>query len=166
MFIINTSTGTHGPTLATKASRGGPLYDSQTPPSLQARVGGVFLSFFYTRPTLATNASRWAALTSSDPTLAPNASRWAVLQNDSPPDPTLAPNASRWGHFLHFTTTDPPSLQTRVGGPFLHDISPMDPTLAPNASRWGLTLYIRPPELAQTMCVWANVVYFYFFYIS
>jgi hypothetical protein len=129
------------PSLQTRA--GGPHLHPQTPPSLQTRVGGVI----------------W-------PTLAANASRWAVLQNDSPPDPTLAPNASRWGHFLHFTTTDPPSLQTRVGGPFLHDISPMDPTLAPNASRWGLILYIRPPELAQTMCVWANVVYFYFFYIS
>ena len=66
------------------------------PPSLQERVGGPLLPLFYTNgPTLATNASRWAVFTRSDPTLAPNASRWSL--------------SHPYG---------PPSLQTRVGGPF------------------------------------------------
>ena len=46
--------------------------------------------------------------------------------------------------------TDPPSLQTRVGGPFSHKKSPPYPTLAPNASRWGFFLhytYTDPPSL-------------------
>ena len=37
--------------------------------------------------------------------------------------------------------TDPPSLQTRVGGSFLHQNRPSDPTLAVNASRWGRLLH-------------------------
>ena len=47
------------------------------PPSLQERVGGLFLHVH--GPTLATNASRWAVILlfyTNRPTLATNASRW------------------------------------------------------------------------------------------
>jgi hypothetical protein len=128
-------------------------------------------------PTLAPNASRWGPIfysTATDPTLATNASGWGrMLAGMGPNDVTRHLGSGMFflnliyssaniyiGIFMTTTpttpTTDPPSLQTRVGGSvpfffqqrthprykresmglffFIHDNRPI---LATNASRWG-----------------------------
>ena len=71
------------------------------PLSLQARVGGPF-SFFSQQRT----HSRYKR---------ESVGHFLPFLNNRP---TLATNTSRWAVFFLFSTMDPPSLQTRVGGPF------------------------------------------------
>jgi hypothetical protein len=112
------------------------------PPSLQTRDGGPFMHINTpTDPTLAPNASRWGFLSfkqNNGPALATNASRWAVLALEHTHRPHPRSKREPVGLFSFLNkTTDPPSLQTRVGGPFLHLSTPTDPTLAPNAESVG-----------------------------
>ena len=129
-------------------------YTTTDPPSFETRVGGVIFFFQFTTP---------------DPTLARNA-RWRghfLFSIFTTPDPSLARNARRGGSFSFFnihytrplprskcetevlspyTTTDPPSLETRVGHPFSIFATP-DPSLARNA-RWRVFFSTPTPPLA------------------
>ena len=80
---------THGPTLATNASRWAVFTQEITPiphPRTKRESVGVFFTLYLHGPTLAANASRWA-----------------VFTQEHTPYPTLTPNASRWGLILYYS---------------------------------------------------------------
>jgi hypothetical protein len=99
-------------------------------------------------PTLAPNASRWGPIfysTATDPTLATNASGWGrMLAGMGPNDVTRHLGSGMFFIYLIYSsaniyigifttttpttpTTDPPSLQTRVGGSVPFFFSTTDP---------------------------------------
>src|SRR5882762_3028505 len=92
------------------------------------RVGGPFLlDNGQQRPTLAANASRWAIST------------WQRMPTTTTAHPRC--KCESVGRFyLTMDNNGPPSLQTRVGGPFLLGngcLRQQRPTLAAKASRWA-----------------------------
>ena len=116
----------------------------------------------------------------SDTTTAHNTKSRGFCEKQGGPNESFGPRYVFFFFFLSFfctnmyifyilcviRPTDPPSLQERVGGPFLHIIRPTDPpslqervggpllplfytngpTLATNASRWAVFHIIRPTD--------------------
>jgi hypothetical protein len=84
-------------------------------------------------PTLATSASRWGFLPLLDIRTHPRFKSESVGRfTTHEPHPRYKCESVGFSSITRHT--DPPSLQERVGGPFLRLMSP---TLATSASRWG-----------------------------
>ena len=97
----------------------------------------IFLSFFFTNIDIF-----YASLA---PRTHPRYKSESVGRFYTSSDPRTHPRYKRKSvgrYYFSFTHTDPPSLQTRVGGSFLLLFYTYGPTLATNASRWAVIPYI------------------------
>jgi len=101
----------------------------QTPPSLQARVGG---AFFFITSTTSTSTRHRPHPRFKRESVGPSFPLHWQRRRQHVKDPTLASNASRWGLLFHYindndndTAQTPPSLQARVGGAFFFITSTM-----------------------------------------